>query len=823
MARATRLWSRASASVSDHRAVTEGHGRVPSKWGFGMSIGRGNWLSTGFRSGVRRGTRGRSPLRFGLCAASLALVASVGPVTLSAASATQAGASTVAVLTVTPSSNLIDNQTVSVVVTGASPGSVYVAAECDPTAFTLLSDGESPSDACDSRHNAVISVDAGGVAAATMQPQAVLTTALGSSDCRSEQCFIAVEALYSTGGPTLLVQDISFASAACDAAEACTTPNDAWDPILNTAPAVAASTPVPTAAPKTASHPSHWPATPGNPVTIPITAGPAGDLIASGAVTGPYSSAFPAPVVPSAPVTGEGLLRLALSAPHTSWGSTKPRSTVVDVTLTDMTTATTVSTQQFVLYAGTSTFMYAGFTGPVTTADAYQVTVSAEPSHADGGQSWPLGSAVPTAKVVDSQLEVVDPTNPQYLAMAYAPVMYGRSTSALHDVPLILDATATPESTGATNLSYTVIWSHEDAGTGFVPFLESGTWGRMTDIENAISFTVNADGSVSNASYLWGGEPATGFPDSQGAIQEVDKPFEGRWDGHHPVLRDATGNNDFSDSGTTPFRFQLAPVPGPAAGQTREAVMDANPFTYQISGEEVDRWYGDVSTNPQSPEIGDMRQYATIDLNASGSGVAALAVELQLSGGSTWYASDFHTGYPANGTGHYRTMVKLPTGWQSQTITGVRVQAYPASSASSVTINSLSVLALQSDWSLTTESIPAPTVVAGATAIPTQLTLAATSGRPQTVRPGRSIRLVKAVVTDSLGNPLVGVAVTFSTGTTGATFSSCSCSSETVFTGAEGEVSSGTATAPRNAGPGVITASTADTATPPVTYAFTVR
>ena len=269
---------------------------------------------------------------------------------------------------------------------------------------------------------------------------------------------------------------------------------------------------------------------------------------------------------------------------------------MVDVTLTDLTTATTVGTQQFVLYAGTAPFTYAGFTGPATTADAYQVTVSAEASHADGGQSWPAGSSVPTAKVVDSQLEVVDPTNPQYLATAYAPVMYGRSTSALHDVPLVVDATATPASGGATDLSYTFIWSHEDAGTGFVPFLESGTWGRMTDIENAISFTVNADGTTSNASYLWGGEPATGFPDSQGALQEVDEPFNGQWDGNHPVLRDATGNNDFSTSGTTPFRFQLAPVPGPAAGQTRESVMDANPFTYEISGQEVDRWYTDVST-----------------------------------------------------------------------------------------------------------------------------------------------------------------------------------------------------------------------------------
>ena len=142
--------------------------------------------------------------------------------------------------------------------------------------------------------------------------------------------------------------------------------------------------------------------------------------------------------------------------------------------------------------------------------------------------------------------------------------MYGRSTSALHDVPLLVDATATPAAAGATQLSYTFIWSHEDAGTGFVPFLEWGTWGRMTDIENAISFTVAADGTTSDASYLWGGEPATGFPDSQGALQEVDVPFAGQWDGHHPVLRDATGNNDFSDAAPRRSGSSWPRSPGPA-------------------------------------------------------------------------------------------------------------------------------------------------------------------------------------------------------------------------------------------------------------------
>jgi Neocarzinostatin family len=763
-----------------------------------------------------------------LLVAMLALLGSLTVPTPAGATATGVAAPSTA-LTVTPSTNLIDNQTVSVVITGASSGSIYVAVECDPMAVTLQAKGQSPADGCEARHNAVITVDTGGTAAATLQPQAVLTTSLGSADCRQVQCFIAVESLYSTGGPSLLLENISYAASACSAAGSCTTPDDSWDPslgapVLGAARSQAATVAIarPRQKPTFRVDRSSRLAIPGKPATVPLTAGAAGDLSGSGSVTGPYLSTFAAPMVPATPVAGEGLLQLALSAPHTSWGAAQPSSTVVDVTLTDVTTATTVSTLQFVLYAGAHPFTYGAFTGPVTTADSYRATVTAEGPHADGGLSWPSGSSPPSAKVVDSQLEVVEPTNAQFLAMAYAPVMYGRSTSALHDVPLLTDATATPIGGGSTRLSYTVIWSHEDAGTGFVPFLEWGTWGRMTDIENAISFTVAADGSTSGASYLWGGEPSTGFPDSQGAIQEVDVPFAGQWDGHHPILRDATGNNDFSDAGTTPFRFQLAPVPGPGSGQSREAVMDANPFTYKVSGEEVTRWYGDVSKDPRSPEPGDARQYATVDLSTSGTAVSSVAVELQLSGGSTWYASDFHTGYPAHGVGHVRTVVKLPTDWQSRSVTGARVQVYPPTAAPTVVVDSLVVLALQRDWSLTTEPIPTPGVVGGVTAVPAALKLSVTSGNRQHVGPGGHVAPLQALVTDSLGHAQAGVAVTFAAGTSGLVFTGCSCASVTATSDAGGEASSGPATAPMRNHAVAITASSIDPATRAATFRLAV-
>jgi hypothetical protein len=336
------------------------------------------------------------------------------------------------------------------------------------------------------------------------------------------------------------------------------------------------------------------------------------------------------------------------------------------------------------------------------------VTIAVEPASAQGGLSRPAPGLKPQVVVLASALEVVSPANSQYLAYAYAPVMYGRSTSALHDVPLLTYANVSPVSGGAHTVSYVIVWSHEDAGTGFLPFLEWGSWGRMTDIETVVSFTIAGDGAVSGAKYLWGGEPSTGFPDSQTALKEVDETFAGTWWGHHPVLRDATGNNDFSDRGTTRFKFQLAPVGAPPAGQTREAVMDANPFTYQVMAQEVGRWYSDLSTDPSSPEPGQAEQYAIVDMTTSGKGVSSIAVDLRLSGYSQWFRSDFGWGYPLVATGHVRTVVKLPLGWPSSRIIDAQVVVEPPSAAPGLTVRSLHV---ERFTGTAIEQLPVPSVL----------------------------------------------------------------------------------------------------------------
>jgi hypothetical protein len=649
----------------------------------------------------------------------------LAPVTGGSATAASLKAITFTALTVTPHRGLVDGQQVTVRVTGGSYGTTYAVVDCDPKALALLlKPGASVEDACDSRHNSVMAVGSNGVASTSLTLPAVLTTALGGANCLKASCFLAVEAVHSTGGASTLLQGLTFAADACAAPGSCTTPADAWDPKLGPPPAVRSAPGGPASHPEPATPPAAAPVldgSPGSPITVSLTPTVAGNLTTPGSVTGPFSGQLssgpasvtttvastttvpatgtlpPATTVPpteptttqASPLSGEGLLRLALEAPGTSWGPGPPCSTVVDATLTDLTAHQTGPTQQFVLFWGSSPFVYAAFVGPVRSTDAYSLTISVEPPAGQGGLSQAAAGTKPQVGLLASQLELVAPANSQYLVYTYAPVMYGRSTSALHDVPLLTDATVSPAAGGASLLTYVIVWSHEDAGTGFLPFLEWGTWGRMTDIENAISFTVKPDGAVTGAQYLWGGEPAVGFPDSQSALKEVDKPFAGTWWGHHPVLRDATGNNDFSEAGTTPFRFQLAPVAAPPAGQPRDAVMDANPFTYQVMADEVARWYADTSTNPSSPEPGQATQYAIVDLNTTGKDVSSVAVDLQLSGYPGWFRSDFGWGYPLVSTGHVRTVVKLPLGWAAHRITGMRVVVEPPSAAAGVTVRSL--------------------------------------------------------------------------------------------------------------------------------------
>ena len=363
------------------------------------------------------------------------------------------------------------------------------------------------------------------------------------------------------------------------------------------------------------------------------------------------------------------------------------------------------------LFAGARPFTYAAVVNSITTGvQPVAISVSRPLSH--------TGATTPTVQIIATSLSVVTSSNPAYLAMAYAPLVYGRPDTASSDTPLLTSFQAAPgtgAASGDTQLTYTTIWTKEDAGTSFVPWLEWGEWGRMTDITETTQLDVTPSGAIVDPMFDSCGCTA-GFPVERTSPKEVEVPFTGKILGTHMVIRNASGNDYQVQSGTSAFAMVQAPIPGPSVGQPREAVMDANPWTYRLCAEELSRWYADASTNPMSPQIGDTRQYALVEVSTEVTGVSAVGVEIQLNGSPTWYANDEGSGYLLYGGGHARTAVKLPLDWLSRGVAAIRLVAYPSSTTitPAVTNASVSLEGLDANFNLVTPAVPAPSIVLAA-------------------------------------------------------------------------------------------------------------
>jgi hypothetical protein len=143
--------------------------------------------------------------------------------------------------------------------------------------------------------------------------------------------------------------------------------------------------------------------------------------------------------------------------------------------------------------------------------------------------------------------EVVTPGEARIAAIATCLFLYGREDNATSDTPLMTTYENRDAGGGRRRLIYTVIFSNEDGGTGNDLGSLVARWGRSTDIEWVYDVVVNADGSRT--------EP--------GVIQSAGHktvPFQGRYEGAHPILRTSTTNNMVSDTGKSPFLFALAPL-----------------------------------------------------------------------------------------------------------------------------------------------------------------------------------------------------------------------------------------------------------------------
>jgi hypothetical protein len=143
-----------------------------------------------------------------------------------------------------------------------------------------------------------------------------------------------------------------------------------------------------------------------------------------------------------------------------------------------------------------------------------------------------------------------------------------------------------------------------------------------------------------------------------------------------------TDNNMVSDKGESTIRHAPAPIPLSLTGRSRETVMDANAWTYQVMAAELAREHKiDPSAKAGSGIIPDPRRYAYIDACGDLSDASAIAFDVGIERGGRveWFSTDREM--PQAGiarSGCFRAAAPLPEGVRlsASPLTHLRVRAY---------------------------------------------------------------------------------------------------------------------------------------------------
>jgi hypothetical protein len=232
------------------------------------------------------------------------------------------------------------------------------------------------------------------------------------------------------------------------------------------------------------------------------------------------------------------------------------------------------------------------------------------------------------AAIDEVRVEPAAPGSREEEALRHSPILYLRADSLprFTDVPLLLwyeeDRTAR-----GRRLRYSVVYSNEDGGTP--PDRLMATWGRVTDIEYVYGVEVDAQGRVLHEEYQGKGHTLP--------------PFAGRHEAGRPLLWVTTRNNMVGESGETSWRVSPEPLSFALEDVSRETVMDAHPWTYQVSAAEVRR-EGRVraGARPGSKLIPDPRRFVYVEACADMTDAAlAFAVGVRRRGqAARWIWSD---------------------------------------------------------------------------------------------------------------------------------------------------------------------------------------
>lgn len=409
---------------------------------------------------------------------------------------------------------------------------------------------------------------------------------------------------------------------------------------------------------------------------------------------------------------GEALLDLEVAAPGTDWAVAGRESAVVSVFVDDRYATDVVVTgdqplkQQFGL----------GRLG----RGAHRVKLR----FADSRSAASAGQVV----VSDFEVRTYAPGDSAYLALKYAPIVYGRdlpelgdaNQNARTDTPLLAwHEAGTTSVPGERRFTYSVIWSNEDGGTNSPALM--ARWGRTTDIEWIYAVTVDAQGRRVPGS------------DVYQAPNHATLQFKGRYEGDHAMLETCTSNNNMCDVVDNSMRFFPSVLGTLPAGKAREYVMDQNPWSYLVMAKELIR---EGKVEPPSdqtaftPEVSDQRNYLyavvekqTSDANTGANWVGvALGVKLR-SGDTVYWSNHAEPTWSIQRDVPAATTVELPAGTTAADIESISARRVVVGTDTGA---SVTVRGLQRGFLLGPDYLPGTSFVSWSGNV--QLTAASPSG-----------------------------------------------------------------------------------------------
>ena len=236
----------------------------------------------------------------------------------------------------------------------------------------------------------------------------------------------------------------------------------------------------------------------------------------------------------------------------------------------------------------------------------------------------------------------------------YSPIVYGRNIfsdneSNHTDIPLLMYYDIS-HNTESKTITYGIIFSNEDSRVGIGLSDMMLSWGRTTDIEWVYTIVINQQNEIVSEVF-------------QGA-SHITTDFNGEKFGTHPYLINATANCNFSDTGTSNYKLFLSPNNSINGDHTREDLMDQNPWTYKIMGQElINENKYEENQDPTHWELSDIRNYIYLEYNSSQYGIINNARIYALFYDNCYEYANTHNDPDINfsiGNGVHRTAIELP-------------------------------------------------------------------------------------------------------------------------------------------------------------------